>query len=49
MAQMRPIEHNVENPGQPITEKKRKKRQKNLHRLKPRLYITMLRTVRATS
>ena len=30
MAQMRPIEHNVENPGQPITEKKRKKRQKNL-------------------
>ena len=30
MAQMRPIEHNVENTGQPITEKKRKKRQKNL-------------------
>ena len=25
-----PIEHNVENPGEPITEKKRKKREKNL-------------------
>ena len=26
----RPIEHNVDDPGQPITEKKRKKREKNL-------------------
>ena len=26
----RPIEHNVDSPGQPITEKKRKKREKNL-------------------
>ena len=30
MANQHPIEHNVDNPGQPITEKKRKKREKNL-------------------
>ena len=30
MAQQKPIEHNVDNPGQPITDKKRKKREKNL-------------------
>ena len=30
MPNQQPIEHNVDNPGQPITEKKRKKREKNL-------------------
>ena len=30
MAKQQPIEHNVDNPGQPISEKKRRKREKNL-------------------
>ena len=30
MPDTRPIEHNVDNPGQPISEKKRRKRERNL-------------------